>query len=92
MLTLLHNISQSAIPNPFAFLDYNVTFLYRRTTFDFFNQSIVYHFDPIASWSFEPALIYLDTVISAIAMPEFMTEWTIGAMSIPDLLARGYSI
>ena len=92
MLTLLRNITQSAIPDPFAFLEYNVTFLYRRTTFGTFNQSIVYHFDPIASWSFDPALIYLDTVISANAMPELMTEWTIGVMSIPDLLARGYSI
>ena len=92
MLTLLRTISHSAIRDPFAFLEYNVTFLYRRTTFGIYNQSIVYHFDLIASWSFEPPLLYLDTVISAIAMPEVMTEWTIGVMSILDLLTRGYSI
>ena len=92
MLTLLRNISQSAIPDPFAFLDYNVTFLFRQTTVGIFNKSIVYHFDPIASWSFDPPLLYLDTTIGTLVMPEVITEWTIGVMSIPDLLARGYSI
>ena len=92
MLTLLRNISQSAIPDPFAFLDYNVTFLFRQTTVGIFNKSIVYHFDPIASWSFDPPLLYENTTIGALVMPEVITEWTIGAMSIPDLVARGYSI
>ena len=31
MLTLLQNISQFSIPYPFAFLDYNITFLFRET-------------------------------------------------------------
>jgi len=92
MLTLLRNISHSAITDPLAFLEYNVAFLYIRTPFGIFHQSIVCHFDPIASWIFEPALLYLDTGISTIAMPKFMTERTIGIMSIPDLLACGYSI
>ena len=33
MLTLLRNITQSAIPDPFAFLEYNVTFLFIRTDY-----------------------------------------------------------
>ena len=49
MLTLLRNISQSSIPDPFAFLDYNVTFLLRATLVLPFNKTIVHHFDPIAS-------------------------------------------
>jgi hypothetical protein len=45
MLTLLRNISQSAVPDPFAFLDYKDTFLYRMS---FPTETIVYHFNPIA--------------------------------------------
>jgi hypothetical protein len=92
MLTLLRNISQTAIPDPFAFLEYNVTFLYRQTPVGIFNRSIVYHFDPIASWSFEPPLLYEHTIISTIVMPDIITTWVIGVMTIDDMLARGYSI
>ncbi len=56
-----------------------------------FRISIVYHFDPVASWSFDPAFLYLDTNIST-NIPESVATWTIGVMSIPDLIARGYSI
>ena len=64
MLTLLRNISQSSIAEPLVFLDYFVTFLLRETLVLPFNKTIVCYFDPVASWSFEPALLYLDTVIS----------------------------
>ena len=57
-----------------------------------FNTTIAYHFDPIASFSFDPVLRYLDTVISAIAMPEVITTWTISVNPIDDLLARGFTI
>ena len=56
-----------------------------------FRISVVYHFDPIASWSFDPALLYNDTNIST-TIPENITIWTIGVMSITDLITRGYSI
>jgi len=91
MLTLLRNISQTSIPDPFAFLDYYVTFLYRPLPVLPFRISIVYHFDEIASWSFEPALTYKDTNIST-TIPENTTTWTIGVMTIPELITRGYSI
>jgi len=91
-LTLLRNISQSSIPYPFAFLNYNVTFLLRETLVLLFNKTIVYHFDPVASFSFEPVLLYLDTVISSLVLPEIITTWTIGVMSLPDLQARGFKI
>ncbi len=61
MLTLLRNMSPSAIPDPFAFLENNVYFLYRMS---FPTETIAYHFVPIASWSFEPLLTYLDTIVS----------------------------
>ncbi len=91
-LTLLRNISQSSIPYPFAFLDYNVTFLFRETLVLPFNKTIVYHFDPVASWSFEPPLTYLNTVISSLVKPEIITTWTIGVLSLPDIEARGFTI
>jgi hypothetical protein len=56
-----------------------------------FRISSVYHFDPIASWSFDPLLLYEDTNIS-MTMPESIATWTIGVMSLNDLIARGYSI
>ncbi len=87
MFTLLWNISQSSIPDPFIFLDYSVTFLC-RLSFPF-TETILYHFDPIASWSFEPPLIYLNTIISKRA---FETNWNIGVMSIDDMFARGFVI
>ena len=91
MLTLLRNISPSSIPDPFAFLDYNVTYLYRPFPVLPFRISVVYHFDPIASWGFDPALLYKDTNIST-SIPENITTWTIGVMSITDLITRGYWI
>ena len=90
MLTLLRIISQTSIPDPFVFLDYSVTFLLRETAILPFNKTVCYHFDPVASWSFEPDLPYLDTVVSSLIQPE--TTWTIGVMSIPDLVARGFTI
>jgi len=57
MLTLLQNISQSSIPDSFAFIDYNVTFLLRETLMFPFNKTICYNFDPVASWSCEPVLL-----------------------------------
>jgi hypothetical protein len=92
MLTILRNISPSAIPDPFAFLDYNVTFLLRETLVLPFNKTIIYHFDLVASWSFDLALTYLDTVISSLVMPEAIMTYTIGVLVIPDLLARGFNI
>ena len=91
MLTLLRNISQSSIPDPFAFLDYHVTFVYRPFPVLRFRIYIVYHFDPIASWNFDPPLLYEDTNIST-TIPKSIATWTIGAMSITDLITRGYSI
>jgi hypothetical protein len=91
-LTLLRNISQSSIPDPFAFLDYNVTFLLRETLVLPFNKTIVYHFDPVAGWIFEPPLTHLNTVISSLVMPEIITTWTIGVLSLPDIKARGFTI
>jgi len=49
MFTLLRNLSLSDIPDPFAFLDYNVIFLLRETLMLPFNKTMVYHFDPVAS-------------------------------------------
>jgi hypothetical protein len=92
MLTLLLNISQSSIPYSFAFFEYNVTFLFRETLVVPFNKSIVSHFGPIARWSFEPSFTYLDTVINSLVMPEIITTWAIGVMSLPDLQARGFII
>jgi hypothetical protein len=57
-----------------------------------FDTTIAYQFDPIASFSFDPALIYLDTVILAMAMPEVIMKWVIGVLSLPDLIARGFTI
>ena len=91
MLTLLRNISHSAILDPFVFLNYNVTFLYRPFPVLPFIISVVYRFDPVASWSFDPALFYQDTNISTTIL-ESIATWTIGVMSITDLIARGYSI
>ncbi len=51
ILTLLHNISQSSILDPFAFTYSNVTFLY-RLSFPF-DEKNAYHFEPMESWSFE---------------------------------------
>jgi hypothetical protein len=90
MLTLLRNISPSNIPNPFAFLDYHVTFLYRPFPVLPFKISIVYHFDPVASWSFDPPLCKNTNISTTI--PESIATWTIGVMSITDLISRGYSI
>jgi hypothetical protein len=94
MLTLLRNISASAIPNPFAFLDYFVIFLPRQNLVFLFTHTICYHFDPVASFSFEPALIYLDIIISSQLgiLPPYIGDWTIGVMSIPDLQALGFTI
>jgi hypothetical protein len=89
MLTLLRNISPSFLPDPFAFLDYNVTFLHRSFPVLPFGISVVYHFDPVASGSFDPALFYKDTKIST-TIAENITTWTIGVMSITDLTTRGY--
>jgi hypothetical protein len=90
MLTLLRNISQTSIPDPFAFLDYSVSFLLWGTLVLPFNKTACYHFDPVASWSFEPASTYLDTVVSSIIQPE--TTWTIGVISIPDLITHDFTI
>ena len=57
-----------------------------------FNKAIVYSFDPIASFSFEPALIYLGMGISSVVMPEIITTWTIGVNPVDDLLACGVTI
>jgi hypothetical protein len=65
MLTLVRNMSQASVPDPFAFLDYFVTFLLRQKLVFPFTQTVCYHFDSVASWSFEPTLIYLDTVVSS---------------------------
>jgi hypothetical protein len=92
MLTLLSNISQSSVPDPVAILECSGTLLLRETLVLPFNKTIVYLFDPVASWSFDPPILYLDTVISSLVMPEIITTWTIGVMSIPDLLARGFTI
>jgi hypothetical protein len=65
MLTLLRNMSQTTVPDPFAFFDYYVTFLLRQNLVFPFTQTVCYHFDPVASWSFEPPLTYLDTIVSS---------------------------
>jgi hypothetical protein len=90
MLTLLHTMSQTTVPDPFAFLEYYVTFLLRETLVLPFIKSIAYHVDPVASWSFEPPLTCLDTVVNSLVMPE--NTWIIGVMSKPDLLACGFTI
>ncbi len=94
MLTLLRNISQSSIPDPFAFFDYFVTFLLRQNLVFPFTQTVCYHFDPVSSWSFEPALIYENTIVSSTVsiLPPFYGDWTINVMSTPDLIARGFTI
>ena len=91
ILTLLRNISPSSIPDPFAFLDYNVSFLHCPFPVLPFKISVAYHFDPIPSWSFDPALLYQDTYIST-TIPESVATWTADVMSTPDLITRGYSI
>jgi hypothetical protein len=73
MLTLLRNISQASIPDPFAFLDYYVTFLLRETLVLPFNKTVCFHFDPVASFSFEPPLTYLDNFVSSVVIPEIIT-------------------
>jgi hypothetical protein len=94
LLTLLRNMSQTTVPDPFAFLDYYVTFLLRQKLVSPFTQTVCYHFDPVASWSFEPPLTYLDTIVSfpVEVLPPFGGDWTIGVMSLPDLQARGFTI
>jgi hypothetical protein len=79
MLTLLRNMSQTTVPDIFAFLDYYVTFLLRQNRVFPFTQTVCYHFDPVASWSFEPPLTYLDTVVSSQVrvLPPFAEDWTI---------------
>jgi hypothetical protein len=59
-----------------------------------FTQTICYHFDPVASFSFDPALIYFDTIISSQLgiLPPYTGDWTIGVMSIPELQARGFTV
>jgi hypothetical protein len=84
MLTLLRNIAQFAVSDPFAFLEYNVTFLYRTS---FPTERICYHFDPVAAFSFDLPLLYMDTIIS-----RSLLEWGVGVMSIDDLIARGFTI
>jgi hypothetical protein len=84
MLTLLRNISQSAVPDPFVFLDYSVSFLYRMS---FPTETIYYHFDPVAAFSFDPPLTYQDTIVS-----RSLLDWEIGVTSINDLIARGFTI
>ena len=66
MLTLLRNMSQTTVPDPFAFLYYYVTFLLRENLVLTFNKTICYPLDPVASFSFDPALTYFDTVISSL--------------------------
>jgi hypothetical protein len=90
MLTLLRNMSQTTVPDPFAFLYYYVTFLPRETLVLSYNKTVSYHFDPVASWSFKPALTYLETVVSSLIQLE--TTWNIGVMSMPDLIACGFMI
>ncbi len=48
----------------------------------------------MASWSFEPPLAYLDTIVSSPVgiLPPYIGDWTIGVMSKPDLTARGFTI
>jgi len=69
-----------------------MNFRLRETLVLRFNKAACCHFDPIASWSFEPPLTYLDIVISNLVMPEIITTWTIGVMSLPDLQACGFTI
>ncbi len=94
MLTLLRNMSQTTVPDPFAFLDYYVTFLLRQNLVFPFTQTVCYHFDPVASWSFEPPLTYSDTIVSSLVgvLPPYDGEWTIGVMSLADLQSRGFTI
>ncbi len=60
MLTLLRNISQTIIPDPFVFLDFSASFLYRMS---FPVITIAYHFDPVAAFSFDPPLTYQNTFV-----------------------------
>ena len=94
MLTLLRNMSQTTVPDIFAFLDFYVTFLLRETHVFPFNKTVCYHFDPVASWSFEPHLTYLDTVVSSPmgVLTPYDGGWTIGVMSKPDMQVRGFTI
>ncbi len=55
MLTLLRNISPSAIPDQFTFLEYKVKFLDRMSIP---SERVAYHFDPVASWNFDPPLAF----------------------------------
>ena len=92
MLTLLRNISPTTIPDYFAFFNYNMTILLRENLVLPFNKTIAYHFDHIVSFSFDPALIYLDTVVLVIAMPEGIKIRVIGVMWLHYLIARGFTI
>jgi hypothetical protein len=85
--TLLRNMSQTTVPDPFVFLDYSVTFLLRQNLVFPFTQTVCYHFDPVASWSFEPPLTYLDTIVSSpvAVLPPYDEDWTISVMSTPCL-------
>ena len=94
MLTLLRNMSQITIPDPFAFLDYYVTFLLRQSLVFPFTQTVCYHFDPVARWTFEQPLTYLDTIVSSpvSVLPPYDGKWTISVMSLADLQSRGFTI
>jgi hypothetical protein len=94
MLTLLRNMSQTTVLDPFAFLDYYVTFLLRQNLAFPFTQTVCYHFDPVASWSFEPPLKYLDIIVSSpvAVLPPYDEDWTISVMSTFDLTTRGFTI
>ena len=94
MLTLLRNISQARVPNPFVFLEYSVTFLLLQNLVFPFTQTVCYHFDPVASWSFEPPLTYLDTIVTSPVgiLAPFIGDWTMGVISIDDLQSRGFTI
>jgi len=93
MHTLLKNITPSAIPDLFAFSDGYVSFLLRQNIAFPFTQTDCYHFDPVANWSFEPSLTYLDTIVSSpVAILPPYEDWTISVMSTPDLITRGFTI
>ncbi len=86
MLTILRNISPYAIPVPFDFLEYKVTFLYRMS---FSAGTVAYHFDPVASWRFDPPFTYLDTRRSKNILE---ADLNTGVISIYEMLARNFTI
>ncbi len=87
-------MSQTTVPDPFAFLNYSVTFLLRQNLVFPFAQTVCYHFDQVVSWSFEPDLTYLDTIVSSPVgiLPPYIGDWSIGVMSKPDLKTHGFTI